>query len=151
MSPVESRLQGQSRRLRIRAKRVGGVPTVALRMWLCGGRVDIVPCSHIGHIFRTKAGNKARGMDSGFPFDFGPQGQGPVVWHNAIRLVEVWLTDRYKQFFYKLAPWASPEKGGDVSSRLALKKSLGCNDFDWFVSNIYPKLLEQLDSDGRAY
>ena len=44
MTPGGSPPQLQPRRLRVRVKRVGGVPTVAVRLWLCGGsRLEDIP------------------------------------------------------------------------------------------------------------
>lgn len=35
---------------------------LAIKLWLCGGQIEIVPCSRIGHIFRRR-----------HAFDFPPQ------------------------------------------------------------------------------
>ena len=46
--------------------------------WMCGGRLEIVPCSHVGHIFRKRSPYKWR---SGVN----------VLRRNSIRLAEVWM------------------------------------------------------------
>ena len=57
---------------------------LSLRTWLCGGRLIMCPCSHIGHVFRKAAPYK---------FPYGVQ-EG-----NKRRVAEVWL-DEYKKYFY---------------------------------------------------
>jgi len=54
---------------------------------MCGGTVEQVLCSHIGHIFRKHS-----------PYKW-PQGTG-VLKKNLVRLAEVWL-DEYKQYYYE--------------------------------------------------
>ena len=56
---------------------------------MCGGQIEIIPCSRVGHIFR-KATN---------PYNFGPAGATFTVGKNLNRLAEVWLGD-YKQIYY---------------------------------------------------
>ncbi len=53
---------------------------------MCGGTLEIVPCSHVGHIFRKRSPYKWR---SGVN----------VLRRNSIRLAEVWLDD-YKKYYY---------------------------------------------------
>ena len=58
-----------------------------LQTWMCGGQLEIHPCSHVGHIFRKKS-----------PYSWGPSG-GSVLKKNSIRLAEVWMDD-YKQYYF---------------------------------------------------
>jgi polypeptide N-acetylgalactosaminyltransferase len=54
---------------------------------MCGGTLEIVPCSHVGHIFRKRSPYKWRtGVN--------------VLRKNSIRLAEVWLDD-YKKYYYE--------------------------------------------------
>lgn len=38
---------------------------------------------------------------------------------------------------------------GDISSRLQLRKELKCNDFDWYLKNVYPELALPDDNESR--
>lgn len=59
----------------------------ALQVWQCGGQLEIIPCSFVGHVFRTKS-----------PHTF-PKGT-EVITRNQVRLAEVWMDD-YKKIFYR--------------------------------------------------
>ena len=74
----------------------GGFPTQPLKtpshillrqVWQCGGQLEIIPCSVVGHVFRTKS-----------PHTF-PKGIS-VIARNQVRLAEVWM-DSYKEIFYR--------------------------------------------------
>ncbi len=58
---------------------------------MCGGALEIITCSHVGHVFRKQT-----------PYSF-PGGTATVIHHNSARTAEVWM-DGYKEFFYKMVP-----------------------------------------------
>ena len=64
---------------------------VCFQVWMCGGRVLIVTCSRVGHVFRKTS-----------PYSW-PGGVARIINHNTQRIVEVWM-DEYKDFFYKINP-----------------------------------------------
>merc|ERR1712130_985363 len=63
---------------------------MSLRMWMCGGFVEINPCSRVGHIFRT----------GGFPYDFKTDVAPFPAERNTIRAIETWLDDESKEAYY---------------------------------------------------
>ncbi|XP_060104710.1 polypeptide N-acetylgalactosaminyltransferase 15 [Heteronotia binoei] len=102
---------------------------LSIKTWLCGGSVEILPCSHVGHVFRA-----------GIPYNFHDE---DAVVRNKIRIVETWL-DSFKELFYEQnrnAFLISKHVGKpNCSERFQLKKRLGCKSFQWFISNVYPEL-----------
>lgn len=55
---------------------------------LGGGRIEIIPCSHVGHLFRKSS-----------PYTF-PGGVGNVLNTNLARAAVVWMDD-WAEFFFK--------------------------------------------------
>ncbi|XP_032591904.1 polypeptide N-acetylgalactosaminyltransferase 5 isoform X2 [Drosophila grimshawi] len=105
---------------------------MSFRVWMCGGVLEIAPCSRVGHVFRKST-----------PYTF-PGGTTEIVNHNNARLVEVWLDD-WKEFYYSFYPGARKASAGDVSDRKSLRDRLQCKSFRWYLENVYPESLMPLD------
>jgi len=99
----------------------------------CGGSIEWVPCSRVGHVYR------------GFmPYSFGKLAEkhkGPLITINYKRVIEVWFDDKYKEFFYTREPMARFLDHGDITEQLAIKDRLQCKSFAWFMENVAPDML----------
>uniref|UniRef100_A0A8B9SET6 Polypeptide N-acetylgalactosaminyltransferase n=1 Tax=Apteryx owenii TaxID=8824 RepID=A0A8B9SET6_APTOW len=115
---------------------------LSIRTWLCGGSVEIIPCSHVGHVYRDH-----------FPRTFSYE---EAIVRNKIRIAETWLGS-FKENFYNhntVAFLISKAEKPDCSERLQLQKRLGCRNFHWFISNVYPELSQPEDTlkfSGKLY
>lgn len=93
---------------------------------MCGGTLLILPCSHVGHVFRKQT-----------PYKF-PGGTNQVIFRNNRRLIDVW-TDEYSNYFHKIIPELNGIEAGDLTKRVELRKTLNCKSFKWYLDNIYPE------------
>ena len=96
---------------------------ISFKTWMCGGRLDIMPCSHVGHVFRGGHAKKGHVENS--------------MQINQKRLAEVWL-DEYKDIVYLRHPYLKDVHSGDITDRVKLRDRLKCNSFDWFMKSVHP-------------
>lgn len=101
---------------------------LGMRVWQCGGSMEVLPCARVAHIERTK---KPYNNDIDY-----------YAKRNALRAAEVWM-DEYKSHVYMA--WNIPMNNpgvdfGDVSDRVALRKKLQCRSFRWYLEHVYPEM-----------
>ena len=102
---------------------------LSFRVWMCGGSVEIAPCSHVGHIFRKAS-----------PYSFPREGGvGAVLHANLARVALVWM-DEYVDFYFKVNQMAKKSAiSQDVGDRKELRDKLRCRSFRWYLENIWPE------------
>lgn len=108
---------------------VSGVESIELsiRVWLCGGSVEIVPCSRVGHLVKNQTYNTF---------------QNETLLRNKMRIAEVWM-DTYKDIFYHNIGKDLVTKlieRNDVTELKQLRLRLRCKGFTWFLSEIDPAM-----------
>ncbi|KAH9507177.1 putative polypeptide N-acetylgalactosaminyltransferase 9 [Bulinus truncatus] len=107
---------------------------MSFKTWMCGGSLLLSLCSHVGHIFRNSNPN-LKGIH--------------MTYKNPVRVAEVWM-DRFKHYFYEKLAYNIPHYG-NITSRVEIKKSLQCQNFGWYLTNVYPELAKKMDIAGVYY
>ncbi|VIO98686.1 Uncharacterized protein BM_BM6592 [Brugia malayi] len=97
---------------------------LSFKIWQCGGGILFVPCSHVGHVYRSH-----------MPYGFGKLSGKPVISTNMLRVIKTWM-DEYDKYYYIREPSARHRLPGNISSQLKLRKSLKCKSFKWYMEKV---------------
>ena len=99
---------------------------ISFRIWMCGGVLQIDPCSNVYHIFREAIGHQNKRV-------------GSYLTVNNARLAKVWLDD-YQSIYFTSHPIPDDLDIGDISDRVALRENLQCKSFQWYLDNFMPDM-----------
>ncbi|XP_056293444.1 polypeptide N-acetylgalactosaminyltransferase 5 [Pseudoliparis swirei] len=116
---------------------------ISFKIWMCGGEIEIIPCSRVGHIFRGQN-----------PYKF-PKDRQKTVERNLARVAEVWL-DEYKDLFYGHGYHHLRDRKainiGNLTDQIELRKKLKCKSFQWYLDNVYPDMKPPLvQAEGLVF
>ena len=98
---------------------------MSFRTWMCGGRLEIIPCSIVGHVF-PKHGSYSRNS----------------IVPNTIRVVEVWLDEFKNKIYYNRAPQARTIRSlidnKIFKARKRLRNGIYIYDEEYVIINLWP-------------
>nr|XP_057942490.1 polypeptide N-acetylgalactosaminyltransferase 10 isoform X1 [Doryrhamphus excisus] len=94
---------------------------ISFKVWMCGGRMEDIPCSRVGHIYRKYVPYKVPG--------------GVSLARNLKRVAEVWM-DEYAEYIYQRRPEYRHLSAGDMTAQKELRSSLNCKSFKWFMNEV---------------
>ncbi|XP_059207008.1 polypeptide N-acetylgalactosaminyltransferase 10-like [Centropristis striata] len=94
---------------------------ISFKVWMCGGRMEDIPCSRVGHIYRKYVPYKVPG--------------GVSLARNLKRVAEVWM-DEYAEYIYQRRPEYRHLSAGDMTAQKELRNRLNCMNFKWFMSKV---------------
>lgn len=108
---------------------------LSFKLWQCGGQLENIPCSRVGHVYRHHV-----------PYSY-PKADATLI--NFKRVAEVWM-DEYKEWLYDKKPELKNVDPGDLSDRVALRKRLKCKSFKWYMENVANDTVRSIYEPLRA-
>lgn len=103
----------------------------SMKVWRCGGHIEIVPCSRVGHLFRDPSHR---------PYDVVVQ----QVVKNYGRIANIWF-DNHMDSFYRVKPETKSMNWGDITEQKKWRDEMKCKDMTWYLENVDRELLWEKD------
>jgi len=110
---------------------------LTMKVWRCGGRIEIVPCARVGHLFRTPDQR---------PYDVNVM----QVVKNYVRLARVWYKD-HLDLFYKMKPEAKDLEFHDLDAMQKHHDDLDCKNLQWYIDNVDHEMGWEADKICHPY
>eukprot|EP01055_Gregarina_sp_Pseudo9_P003182 Gregarina_sp_Pseudo_9__3181@NODE_336_length_3123_cov_19_521401_g316_i0_p1_GENE_NODE_336_length_3123_cov_19_521401_g316_i0NODE_336_length_3123_cov_19_521401_g316_i0_p1_ORF_typecomplete_len675_score202_21Glyco_tranf_2_3/PF13641_6/1_4e16Glycos_transf_2/PF00535_26/2_4e14Glyco_transf_7C/PF02709_14/1_5e10Ricin_B_lectin/PF00652_22/5e03Ricin_B_lectin/PF00652_22/7e05Ricin_B_lectin/PF00652_22/39GlcNAc/PF11397_8/8_3e05Glyco_tranf_2_2/PF10111_9/0_00012PepSY_TM_like_2/PF16357_5/0_023_NODE_336_length_3123_cov len=103
---------------------------IGFKTWQCGGSIVALPCSRVGHVFRTDKFWKGQVY--------------PVPYHEIVRnkrrTAEVWMDDYKEIAFMAMAELPANVSIGPLRDVKALRDKLHCKSFKWYLQHVFPEM-----------
>ncbi|XP_060581213.1 polypeptide N-acetylgalactosaminyltransferase 12-like [Ruditapes philippinarum] len=95
---------------------------LSVKVWTCGGIVEIIPCSYVAHLFKTRLVWKDMGISK-------------II--NAFRFAEVWM-DGYKEMLDKYWPTVKRnyDLGPGLRERKVIRRQNRCKPFQYYIDKV---------------
>eukprot|EP00730_Choanoeca_flexa_P015939 TRINITY_DN7434_c0_g1_i3.p1 TRINITY_DN7434_c0_g1~~TRINITY_DN7434_c0_g1_i3.p1 ORF type:complete len:639 (+),score=132.37 TRINITY_DN7434_c0_g1_i3:41-1918(+) len=110
---------------------------MSFRLWMCGARIESVPCSRVGHVFRDRN-----------PVKFADADPGTTITRNLNRVAAVWM-DQYASIYHELTNSGDIDPG-DIEERKQLRKQLQCQSFEWYLETVFPAMFVPIRDNLRG-
>eukprot|EP00049_Salpingoeca_infusionum_P018713 m.358459 g.358459 ORF g.358459 m.358459 type:complete len:596 (-) comp18152_c0_seq1:294-2081(-) len=110
---------------------------ISFRIWQCGNTLECIPCSRVGHVFRT--GQYWKGQVFSVP--------GSVIVKNKLRAAAVWM-DEYADIVKHVMPALPPGMDlGPLDVMQDIRHKYNCKPFKWYLENVYPEMFVPNDKN----
>ncbi|XP_056012812.1 polypeptide N-acetylgalactosaminyltransferase 5-like isoform X1 [Ostrea edulis] len=110
---------------------------LSIKVWQCGGSIEMVPCSNAAHLYRNVAW--INDLNKEKP-------------NNNDRVIDVWMDD-YAKIFKEMSGNKTKLQSGNITERLMVRKRNNCKSFQYFLDKIrqyvHYYVPENLKAKGR--
>ncbi|CAL8072159.1 unnamed protein product [Orchesella dallaii] len=107
---------------------------LSFKAWMCGGRIEVNPCSHVGHVFKGEQ----------------PDEHKTSMKENLRRVAVNWLGE-HAPFYYEMASLSDDDINREIGSKQSqIKLNLKCQPFSWYLENIAPEVFNPDLSVGEG-